>query len=1183
MMRMLEAWAEHMISVSIQAALLIALALAVSVALRRASPQMRYALWAVVLLRLCVPVNIATPIGAEDWVRGAVAGLFEEEVQSLSMPVVPMTAAPVMLDVQVDYAPTPPPPEPRFSWHSDWRWAVALAWFGGVLVLSVLVAARAYALKRQLKRCRTSKKEEFARYVKNVARRCGVRGRVRVLISSDATKLPAPAVFGLLRPALLLPRSLERNWPKEDIEPALLHEFAHLRRRDLLVNAVQIAVQVFYFFHPLVWIANALMRRERELAADDEAVRGCCGDAVRYSRSVLSAVGSRRANLFSAALGLAMAENASLLSKRVRRILRPGYRCGRANRTMFAAVLLLACACIAISGSRTPATAQEQAASESAQPDNPILDTKLTIRLDGPTTLDDFVRRITDASLIQPRFFIAPGIDLKVYANYIDRPLREILDSLLLPRGLTWSMSGDGLISIQYELESRTFDLTKDQTEKIQHLLDNKTLQNIVWGQQTPPFEGAKLDLNAPGETLSVIGARVHIEKVADLLSSIATPDKGWETRIYEILPEDATRFNEAVKRLGLNSPDDTQSEAQIEIEGSELIVRTTPENIDKIEELLIGEKFIEPLRDEGLEIANFNLSPTDPELENTNLTRRILDAVKVLLYSASGVEAAEAAGRRLLFDEQTKQLTILDTPTNIRRIRNYLKTIPELRSDRLAQEVYFPKFTTPEILMEKARVALAEKYPDSNVSINPYGSINAVIIRCELNRVKEVRDLVVALDAEFGAQGEPELQTRIFDIKPKDAEKNTEEINREFARRIHDAVLMLIFKKLPPANGRRRLHLEENTFQLFVTDTPENVKRVERYIASLPDLPPLEMRETVVLQHANAEDLAKQIQQILGGKNYSISISADPKSNSLTIIYTDPALWADASELVRQLDVPTWAVELYVLSPRGYAYLIPCIDGILARYQVDAHWLDFYGEITSEKSIIARIGIAQTVDDLAGGKGIVVPERRFEAGKEYVFDGWRFSMQLKPANQVGHFELGLFPPQSKLSIVHLKHAIASKLVERIKKIMVNIPENELTLKPGASMIVISYTNASLYEEVSRLITQLDRPTAQAEISTKFGDTNGPRVTFLDGVQGEFRVEGLPDGAQRSLQIQPFISNADEASLKLREFGPGEFDGPPVAETTLRLRVGESSEFNGMTITLEKIHMYDKSEVGAPR
>ena len=85
-----------------------------------------------------------------------------------------------------------------------------------------------------------------------------------VVISARAAM---PFTYGLFRPVIVLPASAE-DWGMDRRRSVLLHELAHVRRRDLLTNALVQLACVVYWFHPLVWLASRRVRIEAERACD---------------------------------------------------------------------------------------------------------------------------------------------------------------------------------------------------------------------------------------------------------------------------------------------------------------------------------------------------------------------------------------------------------------------------------------------------------------------------------------------------------------------------------------------------------------------------------------------------------------------------------------------------------------------------------------------------------------------------------------------------------------------------------------------------------------------------------------------------------------------------------------------------------------------------------------------------
>jgi TonB family protein len=155
---------------------------------------------------------------------------------------------------------------------------------------------------------------------------------------SDAT----PLTWGLLRPAILLPRGAS-DWPAERRRIVLSHELAHIDRGDWLWHICGELVRALYWFHPLAWIASAGLRHESERACDD-AVLNSGIPVCEYADELLvlaSALTNSRAGV-SPALAIARSTN---LERRFAAMLNPSLNryASRTNKmiTRLAALCLL--------------------------------------------------------------------------------------------------------------------------------------------------------------------------------------------------------------------------------------------------------------------------------------------------------------------------------------------------------------------------------------------------------------------------------------------------------------------------------------------------------------------------------------------------------------------------------------------------------------------------------------------------------------------------------------------------------------------------------------------------------------------------------------------------------------------------------------------------------------------------
>ncbi|MBI3676683.1 MAG: M56 family metallopeptidase [Proteobacteria bacterium] len=134
------------------------------------------------------------------------------------------------------------------------------------------------------------------------------------LSSRDA----GPVTWGVLRPVILLPKE-SLQWRRERLRAVLLHELAHVRRRDSLVQLLSELICALFWPSTLIWIAAHALRREAEIAADDAVIAsGIKPSAYAGELVELSSEFQRRA----LASGVAMAARSSL-EARVKSVLAP--------------------------------------------------------------------------------------------------------------------------------------------------------------------------------------------------------------------------------------------------------------------------------------------------------------------------------------------------------------------------------------------------------------------------------------------------------------------------------------------------------------------------------------------------------------------------------------------------------------------------------------------------------------------------------------------------------------------------------------------------------------------------------------------------------------------------------------------------------------------------------------------
>ncbi len=148
------------------------------------------------------------------------------------------------------------------------RWLLG-TWLGVAGLCLAPLCLSVLALRRTSRRARAITSGAVFDAVTRVGRELGLR-RIPLILLDKAGAMPM--VWGLGRGALLLPGDAT-EWPAPRLRAVLLHELAHLRRRDPLILALAQCALAMHWFNPLAWLAVGQLRREAERACDDCVLR----------------------------------------------------------------------------------------------------------------------------------------------------------------------------------------------------------------------------------------------------------------------------------------------------------------------------------------------------------------------------------------------------------------------------------------------------------------------------------------------------------------------------------------------------------------------------------------------------------------------------------------------------------------------------------------------------------------------------------------------------------------------------------------------------------------------------------------------------------------------------------------------------------------------------------------------
>jgi beta-lactamase regulating signal transducer with metallopeptidase domain len=303
--------------------------LAILVIRRRLSPAWRHALWLLVLVRFAVLDLGTSPLSMTRWV--ALPGAAEPTPTSYlaTQPVEPF-AGPVetiladsLPATEVAVASTPTQgvdagTSARFAtpWTA-WQW-LTFVWLSGATLVSGAMVVLHLRMAHRVRRDRVEPSRDAVASLRAVCAIAGVKRLPRLIVTGAVR---SPALFGLVRPAILLPRELADLRDPASLHLILLHELAHLQRRDLWSQVAASFILALHWFNPVAWWAARRLRAEAEMAADAWALRRTNANEAHRMGEVLLGLAQHAVTgwmlWFGAATMLGISENKRDLRRRI--------------------------------------------------------------------------------------------------------------------------------------------------------------------------------------------------------------------------------------------------------------------------------------------------------------------------------------------------------------------------------------------------------------------------------------------------------------------------------------------------------------------------------------------------------------------------------------------------------------------------------------------------------------------------------------------------------------------------------------------------------------------------------------------------------------------------------------------------------------------------------------------------
>jgi bla regulator protein BlaR1 len=259
-----------------QSTLFVAIAALLTIALRKNGAEIRYWIWLAASMKFLVPFAALVAVGSQfEW--RPVAPIAPPGVTS----VIDTVSQPFTQMLLSEASAAPAVRVSRIA--AGLPFLLAAVWFAGFASILAIWYVRRRRIAHLIRVGSLINSGRVLTTLRRIEHLHGIR-RPLSAISCDTTL--EPGIFGMVKPLLLWPRGVDDRMTDDQIEAILVHELAHVRRRDNLSAALHTVVEAAFWFHPLVWWIGMRLAHERERACDDDVLQSG-SQPQTYAESIL--------------------------------------------------------------------------------------------------------------------------------------------------------------------------------------------------------------------------------------------------------------------------------------------------------------------------------------------------------------------------------------------------------------------------------------------------------------------------------------------------------------------------------------------------------------------------------------------------------------------------------------------------------------------------------------------------------------------------------------------------------------------------------------------------------------------------------------------------------------------------------------------------------------------------------
>lgn len=254
---------------------------------KKLSAKFHYFIWFLLILRLIIPFNIQSHISLFNFIPAQNSKLDSSFIEAQNYSNIKKSSARDDINIEKDASKNnnkvsiPDSKKIGFNFQT-----AALIWIIGVFAAFLYIISINIIIAIKLKRLKHCDNKEVLKTLEAVKLKLKVGAKIEVLYD---TKFNSPAVYGLIRPRILISKDIIDRITDENLRYIFLHEVTHVKRRDLLLNTAIIIIQTLYWFNPLIWYSLYQFKQDCEAACDATALAALDSEEIKeYGQTIIN-------------------------------------------------------------------------------------------------------------------------------------------------------------------------------------------------------------------------------------------------------------------------------------------------------------------------------------------------------------------------------------------------------------------------------------------------------------------------------------------------------------------------------------------------------------------------------------------------------------------------------------------------------------------------------------------------------------------------------------------------------------------------------------------------------------------------------------------------------------------------------------------------------------------------------